>query len=405
MKSLRIFVVGAGLGGLAAASCLRRSGFDVTVFEQAAALGEVGAGVQIGPNAVRVLHQIGIKDGFEKVAVRPISLDVRDWETARIINTITLGDTYEARYGLPYYHVHRADLHTLLADAFEAVAPGCIRLNAKCIGLEQLNSEVRLTFDDGTSAVGDVVIGADGIHSSVREALFGPDNPHFTGMVAFRGTVPLNRLPPGLIECKGYNWSGPHHHFVHYLLKGGSLVNCVGVCDQDDWRVESWSVEGDMDEFRNEFTGWHDTIQALIGGMDSCFKWALYDREPLAQWSRDHTTLLGDACHPMLPFLAQGACMAIEDGYVLAHCLRTHDSAEAGLKAYETIRLPRVSRVQFGARERGKTLHMSDPKAMAKRNAQNAADPAMRAREMDWIYDHDVAAEYGVLNEPQPASR
>jgi len=160
-----------------------------------------------------------------------------------------------------------------------------------------------------------------------------------------------------------------------------------------------------MDEFQNEFTGWHDTIQALIGGMDSCFKWALYDRDPLAQWSRDHTTLLGDACHPMLPFLAQGACMAIEDGYVLAHCLRTHDSAAAGLKAYETIRLPRVSRVQLGARERGKTLHMSDPKAMAKRNAQNAADPAMRAREMDWIYDHDVAAEYGVLNEPQPASR
>jgi salicylate hydroxylase len=397
MESLRVFVVGAGLGGLTAAACLRRAGYDVTVFEQAAALGEVGAGVQIGPNAVRVLQEIGLIDAFEKVAVRPTSLDVCDWKTGGVLNTIILGESYEARYGLPYYHVHRADLHALLADAFEAMAPDRIRLNAKCVGLDQLGPEIRLTFADGTTAVGDVVIGADGIHSSVREGLFGPDNPRFTGIVAFRGTVPLDRMPPGMIERKGYNWSGPDHHFVHYLLKGGSLMNCVGVCDKKDWRVESWSVEGDMAEFRSEFSGWHETIQSLIDGMDRCFKWALYDREPLDQWSRGHATLLGDACHPMLPFLAQGACMAIEDGYVLTHCLRTNDNVAAALKAYERIRLPRVSRVQLGARERGESLHLTDPKAMAERNARNAADPELRAREMDWIYDHDVVAEYGAL--------
>ena len=174
-------------------------------------------------------------------------------------------------------------------------------------------------------------------------------------------------------------------------------MNCVGVCDKKDWRVESWSVEGDMAEFRSEFSGWHETIQSLIDGMDRCFKWALYDREPLDQWSRGHATLLGDACHPMLPFLAQGACMAIEDGYVLTHCLRTNDNVAAALKAYERIRLPRVSRVQLGARERGESLHLTDPKAMAERNARNAADPELRTRELDWIYDHDVVAEYGAL--------
>ena len=399
MQKLKALVIGAGLGGLTAAACLRRAGFDVSVFEQASTLGEVGAGVQIGPNAVRVLRQIGLGDGFEAVAVRPDSLDVRDWKTAEILNTITLGAAYEERYGLPYYHVHRADLHGLLVSAYESVSEEGVHLNAECVGVEERADGVEVSFADGRTAFGDVVIGADGIHSKVRETLFGPDNPRFTGMVAFRGTVPLERIPEGLIERKGYNWSGPHHHFVHYLLKGGSLVNCVGVCDQDNWRVESWSVEGDMAEFRDEFAGWHETIQSLIDNMERCFKWALYDRDPLESWSRGRATLLGDSCHPMLPFLAQGACMAIEDGYVLARSLRRYDDVASALKAYEAARLPRTSRVQLGARARGESLHLADPKAMAARNARNEADPGLRAREMDWIYDHDVATEFGNLDD------
>ncbi len=394
---MRVLIVGAGLGGLTAAACLRRVGCDVAVFEQAPALGEVGAGIQIGPNAIRVLRQIGVAERLEAVGVQPASLDVRDWQTGQVINSITLGESYEKRYGTPYYHVHRADLHALLVEAVEVVAPDAIRLNAQCVGVEDNGEVVQLRFADGSTAEGDVVVGADGIHSAIRGHLFGADDPRFTGMVAFRSTVPIGRLPAGLIERKGYNWAGPHHHFVHYLLKGGSLVNCVGVCEQDNWRTESWSVEGDLDEFRREFEGWHPTIQTLIDGMDQCFKWALYDREPMTQWVQGRVALLGDACHPMLPFLAQGACMAIEDGYVLAHCLRSQPDISAALSTYESIRKPRASQVQLGARERGKRLHLADPDAVAQRNASNTADPELRAREMDWIYQHDVVAEYGPL--------
>lgn len=402
MRPLHVIVIGAGLGGLTAASCLSRAGFDVTVYEQAEALGEVGAGIQIGPNAIKVLRHLGIEDALEAVAVRPHGLDVRDWQTGQVINTITLGEAYARQYNAPYYHVHRADLHALLVHAFETAAPGCIRLDAKCVTLQTGHDRVQVQFADGSSAEGDVVVGADGIHSVVREALFGPDQPRFTGMVAFRGIVPLAQLPAGMIERRGYNWTGPHHHFVHYLLKGGTMVNCVGVCEQDDWRIESWSVEGDLHEFQAEFAGWHETIQALIGGMDRCFKWALYDRDPLPQWTQGHATLLGDACHPMLPFLAQGACMSIEDGYVLAHCLRADDDVDAALAAYEALRKPRVSRVQLGARERGKQLHLSAADAIAERNARNASDPERRARQMDWIYRHDVVQTYGPLSNGAP---
>lgn len=398
MTPLNVIVIGAGLGGLTAASCLSRAGFDVTIYEQAAALGEVGAGIQVGPNAIKVLRHIGIEDALEAVAVRPDGLDVRDWQTGRVINTITLGEAYARQYDAPYYHVHRADVHALLVHAFETAAPGRIRLGAKYVALQTGSSGVRVQFADGSTVAGDMVVGADGIHSAVREALFGPDHPRFTGMVAFRGIVPLAQLPAGMIERRGYNWTGPHHHFVHYLLKGGTMVNCVGVCEQDDWRIESWSVEGDLNEFQAEFAGWHDTIQALIGGMDRCFKWALYDRDPLPQWTRGRATLLGDACHPMLPFLAQGACMSIEDGYVLVHCLRAEGDVDTALETYESLRKPRVSQVQHGARERGKQLHLAAPDAIAERNARNTAEPERRARQMDWIYRHDVVETYGPLS-------
>ncbi|ETW99989.1 MAG: hypothetical protein ETSY1_12985 [Candidatus Entotheonella factor] len=397
MTPLRVLVIGAGLGGLTAASCLRRAGFEVRVFEQTPALGEVGAGIQLGPNAIRVLHQLGICEALDTVAVRPQALDVRDWQSGRIINSIPLGEAYEEQYGMPYYHAHRADLHALLVDAFEAVAPGCIRLRSQCVGLDDQGHTVKVHFADGSWAEGDVVIGADGIHSAVREHLFGPDHPRFTGMVAFRSTVPIERLPGGLIERRGYNWAGPHHHFVHYLLKGGRLVNCVGICEQTDWRVESWSVEGDLGELRSEFAGWHETIQGLIDGMDHCFKWALYDRDPMPSWTVGRATLLGDACHPMLPFLAQGACMAIEDGYVIARCLQSQADIATALSTYETLRKPRVSQVQLGARERGKRLHLADPQAMAERDRQFSADPERRRQEMDWIYRYDVVAEHGLI--------
>ncbi|GIX49233.1 MAG: monooxygenase [Candidatus Tectimicrobiota bacterium] len=405
MRPLQVLIIGAGLGGLTAAACLRRAGFAVRVYEQAPVLGEVGAGIQISPNAVKVLRQIGVAAALDAVAVRPLALEGRDWQSGQVLNRIELGDAFVRTYGAPYYHVHRADLHALLVAAVQRLAPDAICLGARCVGVEAAGERVRVRFANGTAAEGDVVVGADGIHSVVRHSLFGPEAPRFTGMVAFRATVPLARLPAGLIERKGYNWMGPHHHFVHYLLRRGTLVNCVGVCEQDHWRLESWSTEGDLRELRAEFTGWHPTIQALIAAMDRCFKWALYDREPMPRWTCGRVTLLGDACHPMLPFLAQGACMAIEDAYVLARCLQTHAGVEAALQAYEAARKPRVSQVQLGARARGQRLHLADPAAIAERNARFAQDPDFRQREMDWIYRYDVVAEFGPLAAPLTPAR
>ncbi len=309
----KILVAGGGLGGLTAALALARAGFTVELFEQVAELGEVGAGIQIGPNAVKVLRALGLEDGLARVGVRPTAREGRDWATGAVLQSAPMGGDFAAKYGAAYYHVHRADLLALLAAAVAAEPGITLHLGAAVAGFEQDDGQISLRLADGQTVAGAALVGADGIHSAVRARLFGPDAPRFTGNVAFRATVPVARLPAGLIEVKGYNWMGPRHHFVHYYLRGGRLINCVGVCEQDDWRIESWTQEGDLDEFKREFDGWHPTIRGLIGAVDRCFKWALYDRDPLDRWSVGRATLMGDAAHPMLPFLAQGACMAIED--------------------------------------------------------------------------------------------
>ncbi|MDP6343195.1 MAG: FAD-dependent monooxygenase [Alphaproteobacteria bacterium] len=394
---VKVLIAGAGLGGLTAALALHRAGCRVEICEQADELGEVGAGIQISPNAVKVLRALGLEAAFEAVAVRPTVREGRDWASGAVLQSFALDDGFAARYGAGYYHVHRADLHGLLVDAVRDLGDVPIRLGARAVGLGEADGAIRLDLADGGQATGEVLVGADGIHSAVREALFGPDHPRFTGTVAFRATVPVDRLPADMIEAKGYNWMGPHHHFVIYLLRGGQLVNCVGVCEMPDWRIESWTQRGDLDEFRREFDGWHPTIQTLINGVEACWKWALYDRDPLARWSVGRATVLGDAAHPMLPFLAQGACMAIEDGYVLARCLQRQDDPVAALAEYEAARRPRASQVQLGARARTRTLHMADADEVRQRNEANRQDPERFAKEMHWLYAYDPVAEQGPL--------
>ena len=397
MSVRNVLLAGAGLGGLTAALALARAGNAVTVFEQADALREVGAGIQISANAVKVLRFLGLEDGLDAVAVRPVAREGRDWATGEVLQSIPLGPGYVEKYGAPYYHVHRADLLALLTEAVAAETNIALELNSRLEAFEQDEAGVSVHLADGRAARGDVLIGADGIRSAVRTALFGPDSPHFTGNVAYRATIPISRLPEGLIEAKGYSWQGPGHHFVHYLLRGGTLVNCVGVCEQDDWRIESWTEPGDIEEFRAEFAGWHPTIQSLIDNVEECWKWALYDRDPLERWSVGRVSILGDAAHPMLPYMAQGACMAVEDGYVLARCLQREADVPAALAGYEALRRPRCSDVQLAARARATVLHTGDPDAVAARNAAYADATDRFANSMAELYAYDPVAELGEI--------
>jgi salicylate hydroxylase len=357
----QIIIAGAGIGGLVLALCLTRAGFDVRVLEQATALGEVGAGVQISANGSRVLHHLGLKDQLDAVAFTPQSGEVRHWQSGAVLAKRPLGDASVARFGFPYYHLHRADLHHVLAEALAARAPKAVRLATQVTGFTQTSDGVRVTTQNGETITGAVLVGCDGIHSAVRSTLFGPDKPRFTGCVAWRATIPTDRLPPGHVRPVASNWIGKGGHFVHYYLRSGALVNCVGVFEREEWLAESWSSEGAKSDFLADFHLWHDDVKLLIENADTCFRWGLFDRDPMARWSVGRVTLLGDACHPMLPFMAQGAVMAIEDGCTLAQCLAAAGSDhEAALHRYEDLRRARTATVQQMSRDNIAFFHNAD---------------------------------------------
>ncbi len=347
----KVAVVGAGLGGLVAAIALRQRGFDVTVYEQTDRLGEIGAGIQLSPNAMRVLMALGLDRAFEAIAFEPNRHVVRNWKSGAVVSATQMKGVFRSQYGAGYFGAHRADFHEVLQHALPAE---CIRLNARCTGVTQDDGRATLAFADGTRADFDIVVGADGIRSAVRESLFGPDAPRFTGHIVWRGLVPSASLPKNLIEPDMTAWFGPNGTVVHYYVRRGELVNWIAHFETD-WREESWSVESDWREAAEAFSGWHPILGTLFMRTERCYKWALYDRDPLARWTQGRTTLLGDAAHPMLPYLAQGAAQAVEDGFVLADVLAQHrNDAPTALQAYEAARLPRTSRIQLHARERGK---------------------------------------------------
>ncbi|MDR3419362.1 MAG: FAD-dependent monooxygenase [Nevskia sp.] len=351
-------VVGGGIGGLAAALALARRDLRVTVLEQAPALREVGAGLQIGPNASRILHSLGLADALAAIAFRPEAIEMRDWRTGRRIFDSPLGESALQRYGAPYLHVHRADLHAVLSEAVGRDARIELHLNARCGNVAQDADSATALLDDGRRHGGDILIGADGIKSAVRTALFGAESPRFTGCVAWRGIVPTPALRGVEVRPVAANWMGPGAHFVHYFVRGGRELNFVAVIERGEWGVESWTERGDKRELVERFAGWNPTVRAIIAASDpgSCFKWALYDRDPLPRWGRGRVSLLGDACHPMLPFMAQGACMAIEDAAVLGQCLGGATPVESGLDRYENLRRARTAMVQLASR-RNRTLY------------------------------------------------
>ena len=386
-------VIGAGIGGLTAALTLARAGLTVRVYEQAPALREVGAGIQLAPNATRILHRRGLAEALARVAVRPACTEVRRWDDGRVLWSQPLAHTVEARFGAPYYHLYRPDLLAVLAEALPA---GILRLGHRLTAFAEQPDGVALGFANGKSARADVVVGADGIHSTVREVLFGPESPRFSGSTAYRGLVPIERLAHVPLQRQGYSWLGPDRHFVHYYVAGGRLLNFVAVCPAGAWRLESWSARGRVEDALAEFAGFHPTVCQVIGAADETFRWALYDRPPLPAWSRGRVTLLGDAAHAMLPFLAQGACQAIEDAVVLAGLLASadRDTVADRLVRYEALRKPRATRIQQGSYENATTYHLPDGPAQQERDARYAAlarEAPYAAR--GWLFDYDAEME------------
>jgi salicylate hydroxylase len=370
MSELKILIIGAGIGGCAAAIALRREGFRADVFEQAILKGEVGAGIQISPNASRLLHRYGLAGELDAIGVRPAAAVLRRWQDGRVLSREELGVSAETAYGAPYYHVHRADLLRVLTAA---IPPGRIHFGKQCIKIVDNGNVVRAEFEDGSFAEGDLLIGADGIHSFVRTHLFGHERPRFSGNVAFRGLAHVERVANLGVEVVATNWQGPGGHFVHYFVGGGRYLNFVAVSEQSGWERESWTDRADVSEAHARYEGWHPQIHSILDSVDGVFKWALFDREPLPSWSRGRVALLGDACHAMLPYMAQGAAQGIEDGAALAAALRAAGQVEDALRIYEQVRKPRTTTVQMLARRNSVRFHLPDGPAQQERDATAAA--------------------------------
>ena len=391
-RALKIAIIGGGIGGLAAARALQLRGLDVTVHEQAARLSEFGGGVVATPIAMKALRGLGVEQAVFAQAFAASRQVVRSWRSGRLIDWTRL-DRYRDRFGAPYCALHRGDLLEVLRAA---VGDAPIRLGARCVAVTSDATGARARFADGSEIEADAIVGADGIHSAVRTSLFGAEHPRFTGYVCWRGLVAAERLPHGLVPPEMTAWWGPHGHVVHYYVRRGELLNWVAHTETDAWTEESWSREGDMAEVQRTYARWNPRLLRLFEATERCYKWALYDREPLAEWSVGRVTLLGDSAHAMLPYLAQGAAQSLEDACVLAAELaRRPDDPAAALQAYAASRIPRTRRIQLGARARGRDNHLPSAWARLKRDAGLALRRWFRPNaalfQSDWIFAHDAA--------------
>ncbi len=392
-RPLKITVVGAGIGGLVAAIAARRAGFEARVFEQATAFREIGAGIQVGPNAVKALRALDLEQGLVKFGAMPRNHVGRNWRSGRTLFRSATHTACMERFGAPFYQVQRSDLHAHLRSALPEQG---VQLGKRFESARQEGDAVVTRFADGTEEESDLLVGADGIHSAVKASLVGPDAPRFTGVICWRGQARADRLPEGLIPPDSLNWMGPGGCVVHYYVRPGELVNWIAHRTTDVWAEEAWSMPGDKQELMQAFEGWHPSLLRLFEATETCFKWAIFDRDPLPFWSKERTTLLGDAAHPMLPFLAQGGAMAMEDGLVLARALERHrDDVPHALRRYEAARKERATRVQMGSRARAAICQVMSPWQQFRRDAGYLLNqfirPGSAIQRADWIYGYDVA--------------
>jgi len=390
-RPLRIAIVGGGIGGLTAALSLRQAGFEADIYEQAPALTHIGGGINMGPNAARVLIRLGLGEGLLREGVRPASTHQRRWDDGRTLQRAPLNPQCEELYGAPHVTIHRADLLAVISSGLPLER---VHLGHRLLGFSDKGGHVEAWFDNGVRIDADMLVGADGIHSAVRAILFGDEAPKFAGCVAYRGLVPVERLADLELELGSQSWVGPGGHLVHYFVSRGELLNFVGWTEHDEWSREDWTDRATVARALAAFEGWHPQIRHIIGAADECFIWALFDRDPLPRWSVGRVTLLGDACHPMYPFMGQGAAQAIEDGAALAACLRAAGDADpAGtLRDYERIRLPRVMLLQAMSRANKIRFHMPDGLAQRARDSEWAKAGDRGPHALRWLYEHDPAA-------------
>jgi salicylate hydroxylase len=391
-RPLRVVIVGAGIGGLAAACALRLRGIEVALYERSQKLEEVGAGLQIGPNGFKVLRALGLEDELMRNAFEPLSIMSITWDEGRLRFREPLKATAREKYGAPYMTAHRADLHNLLR---RAIGDTPMQLGAHCIGADTVKGTAVARFADGSSAEADIVIGADGIRSAIRAQHFGAGEPRFTGMMAWRAIVPMDCVPtrvgPGgsvnLERGEYFGWIGQDGHVICYPIGvNGDKLNmfCGHVTEQ--WVEESWSVPSSREELLAAKAGWNEALLEMFRRVEHVYKWGIYDRDPLPQWTRGRVTLLGDAAHPTMPTLAQGANMAIEDGFVLARLLWRHgEDVATALQAYPAARQPRTDWVTLKSREQFANNRKASPPPFVDRT---------------WLFVNDVTREEGAL---QPA--
>jgi salicylate hydroxylase len=377
---MRAVIVGGGIGGLAAAAALRQQGWTATVIERVDQFGEVGAGVQLGPNATRVMARLGLGDALAEIAVAPEAVRFLRWADDDVLTEWPTIDQIPQRFGAPYYTLYRPDLIEVLKRAQPAED---LVLGTRVVDVTDHGSGAQVTTEDGRRWAADLVLGCDGIHSTIRSRTVGDVPARFSGMCAYRALVPVDGADKTV-----RNWLGPGRHLIAYPVgRGARYLNLVCVVPASDWRTESWVAPGDPDDLRRHFRGWSPAVTALLDQVTGpVYRWALYDREPLSRWTTAATALLGDACHPMLPFLAQGAAQAIEDAAVLAECLGSTD-VPAALLRYERVRLPRASRIQRMSWENNVAYHLPDGPEQRARDQAMRGGQAFALDAISWLFE------------------
>ena len=395
MAGLKVLVVGGGIGGITCMLALRQRGLDAELFEQAAAFGQVGAGIQVASNGARLLLKLGLGAALKKVATYPQGRDYRGWDTGERLYYTPLGRKAEAHFGSPYYAAHRAELLDVLLSGLDR---GGVRLGARVARVDQDDRGVTLTLADGTTARGDILVGADGIHSTVRAQLFGKELPRYTGNVAWRGLVPAERVAHLDLGSVVGVWMGPNRSIVQYYVSAGRTFNWIGISRSQEPARESWLAEGKIEDALAEYDGWHSTIRTIMAATPKVLRQALYDREPLPDWQVGRIVLLGDAAHPMLPFYAQGGAQSIEDAYVLAGCIAEgQDDPRAALARFVKMRLPRTAWMQGLARREEQTYQTNDAATIKARNekmrANRTPETAVFPPEQERLYGYDADSE------------